>query len=267
MARLDNKIVIVTGGTQGIGEAVARLAAERGAAGIVIAGRQHEKGMAVASDIETTGCPALFVPADLSRVEDCRNLVRACDERFGRVDGLVNAAADTTRGTLDDTTVELWDYLFALNVRAPFVLTQETVRVMQRQNCEGAVVNVLSLSAYCGPHFTCAYSTTKGALATFTKNCANSLLKDRIRVNGIMLGWTDTPAENIVQQKMGQPSDWLERAESIMPFGRLIKPTDVAPLCVFLLSEEAGILTGALIDYSQRVSGFVPLPKIDSSTK
>ena len=175
----------------------------------------------------------------------------------------MNAAADTTRGTLDDTTVELWDYLFAVNVRAPFILTQETIRIMKREQCEGAIVNLLSLSAYCGPDFTCAYSTTKGALGTFTKNCANSLLKDRIRVNGITLGWTDTPAENVVQRKMGRPNNWLEQAEKTMPFGRLIKPMDVAQLCVFLLSEEAGLLTGALVDYSQRVSGYVPLPHID----
>ena len=87
MARLNNKIIIITGGTQGIGESVARLAADRGAGGIVISGRQHEKGTSVAAEIETTGCPAVFVPTDLSQVEDCRKLVHACDEHFGRVDG------------------------------------------------------------------------------------------------------------------------------------------------------------------------------------
>ena len=258
MARLDGRVIITTGGTQGVGEAVALDAAENGAAGVVLCGRQEEKGKAVAAAVEQRGCPAEYVKADLSIVEDCRNVVRRCDERFGRVDGLVNAAADTNRGSLNETTVEFWDYLFAVNVRAPFLLTQEAVRIMKREKISGAIVNVLSVAAYCGPMLLPAYSSTKGALRTFTKNTANSLRHDRIRVNGINLGWTDTPAEHVVQASQGSPDDWLERAEKASPFGRLLKADDVARLCSYLLSEESGILTGSTMDYSQRVMGFFP---------
>src|ERR1700747_950761 len=88
-ASLAGKIAIVTGGTQGLGEAIARLFAERGAAGIVICGRNAEKGERVASDISSAGCPTVFVQADLAKVADCRNVVAKADQRFGRVDALV----------------------------------------------------------------------------------------------------------------------------------------------------------------------------------
>ena len=258
MSQLDGKVIIVTGGTQGVGEAVALHAARNGAAGIVICGRQEEKGRTVAARIEELGCAAEYVPADLSSVEDCRNVVHRCDERFGRVDGLVNAAADTNRGTLEDTTVEFWDYQFAVNVRAPFLLTQEAVRIMLREKIAGSIVNILSVAAYCGLEILVSYSSTKGALSTMTKNLANSLRQHRIRVNGINLGWTDTPNEHVVQMKQGSPDDWLATGEAKSPFGRLLKPDDVARLCTYLLGEESGILTGSNIDYSQRVMGVFP---------
>ena len=258
MSRLDGKVIIATGGTQGIGAAVALQAAREGAAGVVVCGRQQEKGHAVAARIQELGSAGEYVPADLAVVADCQHVVRRCDEKFGRVDGLVNAAADTNRATLDGTTVEFWDYLFAVNVRAPFILTQECARIMQREKIAGSIVNILSVAAYCGLDNLVAYSSTKGALRTFTKNVANGLRKHRIRVNGINLGWTDTPAEHDVQRKQGSPENWLEVAERRSPFGRLLKPDDVARLCLYLLSDESGILTGSNIDYSQRVMGFFP---------
>ena len=171
------------------------------------------------------------------------------------MDGLVNAAADTRRGTLLDTTVEFWDHLFAVNVRAPFILSQECVQIMKREKTTGSIVNIISVAAYCGLHNLTAYSSTKGALSTFTKNIAHGLSPDRIRVNGIMLGWTDTPNEHVVQREGGQPDNWLELAEANSDYGRLIKPIDVARLSVYLLSNESGIVTGSLIDYAQRVMG------------
>ena len=258
MGRLDGKVIVTTGGTQGIGEAVALHSAREGAAGVVFCGRQEERGRAVAAKLESLGCVAEYVRADLANPDDCRHVVGRCEERFGRVDGLVNAAADTNRGTIDDTTVEFWDYQFAVNVRAPFLFTQECVRIMTREKIAGSIVNILSVAAYCGVDNLCAYSSTKGALSTLTKNTANALRRRRIRVNGINLGWTDTPSEHVVQKSQGSPDDWLDIAEAKSPFGRLLKPDDVAELCVYLLSDASGILTGSNIDYSQRVMGFFP---------
>ena len=131
---------------------------------------------------------------------------------------------------------------------------------MKREKIAGSIVNILSVAAYCGlPHIT-AYSATKGALATFTKNCANGLIQDTIRVNGIMLGWTDTPNEDVVQKQQGSPDNWLEIGESESPFGRLLKPQDVAHLACFLLSSDSGVMTGSLIDQSQRIIGSLSMP-------
>jgi len=258
MSDLQGKILIITGSTQGIGEACALDAAKNGAAGIVITGRNTQRGTAVQQNLESLGCASLFVPAELNDVDQCRHIVTACDEQFGRVDGLINAAADTGRGTIEETTVEFWDYQMQVNVRAPFLLTQECVKIMQREKTAGSIVNILSVAGFCGMDILCSYSATKGALRTLTKNNANALRRHRIRVNGINLGWTDTPAEHVVQQAQGNTEDWLSKAEQASPFGRLLKPEDVARLTSYLLSEESGILTGSCIDYSQRVMGVFP---------
>ncbi|MEK1930707.1 MAG: SDR family NAD(P)-dependent oxidoreductase, partial [Pararhizobium sp.] len=114
--RLDGKIAIVTGGTQGLGATIATLFAERGAAGIVICGRNAMKGEAKAAEIgKATGTNVVYVQADLGKVEDTRKVVAACDAQFGRVDALVNAAAITDRGTVLDTTPQLFDRMFAVN--------------------------------------------------------------------------------------------------------------------------------------------------------
>ena len=258
MTKLADKVLVTTGGTQGIGAAIALHAAEHGAAGVVITGRQADKGQAVVDQIQALGSQGLFVPADLSSVDDCRQVIHQCDAKFGRVDALVNAAADTNRGTLEDTTPEFWDYQFHVNVRAPFLLCQEAVRLMRRDQRGGGIVNILSVAAYCGLENLLSYSSTKGALTTMTKNLAIALRRDRIRVNGITLGWTNTPNEHIVQAAQGSPSDWLETAEKESPFGRLIEPDDVARLCMYLLSDESGVVTGSNIDYSQHVMGSLP---------
>lgn len=253
--RVDGKIIIVTGSTQGLGEAMAHDLADEGAAGLVVTGRDRGRGEAVASALKEKGAEAIFVPAALEDPEACRTIVAACDDHFGRVDGLVNAAGVTDRGTIENTTVELWDWIFAVNTRAPFILMQECVRRMKRDRRPGSIVSVASMSAHGGQPFLTPYSTSKGALVTLTKNVAHALRKDRIRANVINLGWTDTPAEHVIQQREGKPADWLQTAEAAQPFGRLIKPRDCARLTTFLLSNDAEMMTGAVIDLDQNVMG------------
>jgi NAD(P)-dependent dehydrogenase (short-subunit alcohol dehydrogenase family) len=253
---LEGKIAVVTGGTQGLGEAVARLFAARGAAGLVICGRNGERGRAVAADIASQGCRTEFVKADLAHVEEARAVVAAADRAFGRVDALVNAAGMTDRGTIFDTTPELFDRMFAVNVRAPFFLMQEAAKIMRRERIEGAIVNILSMSAHGGQPFISAYCGSKGALATLTKNASNSQRPWRLRVNGLNIGWMATPGEDrIMRLYHGAQDGWLERAAAEQPFGRLLDSAEVARACAFLCSGESGLMTGAIIDFDQAVIG------------
>jgi NAD(P)-dependent dehydrogenase (short-subunit alcohol dehydrogenase family) len=253
---LGGKIAVVTGGTQGLGEAIARLFAERGAAGLVICGRNAKSGERVVNDISAASCPTVFVQADLSKVADCRKVVAKADERFRRVDALVNAAALTDRGNIFDTTEERYNEIFDVNVRAPFFLIQETVRIMRREKIAGSIVNIQSMSAHGGQPFITAYCASKGALAILTRNVAHSLLKFRIRVNGLNIGWMSTVGEDHIQKTYhGAKDGWLEEAVKTRPFGRLIDPKEVARACAYLCSDESGLMTGSNIDFDQNVVG------------
>jgi NAD(P)-dependent dehydrogenase (short-subunit alcohol dehydrogenase family) len=250
--RLDGRVVVVTGSTQGLGAAIARRAASLGAAGIVVTGRERERGERMRDELT---CEAEFVQADLADVDACRRIIAACDERFGRLDGLVNAAGLSTRGTLDDTSVELWDLLFAVNVRAPFLLTQGAARVMRRGGGGGSVVNIITMASHGGEPALMAYSASKGALATLTRNLGNALRPDRIRVNGLNIGWTATDGEHGVQTAVGQPEDWLAEADAGAALGRLLRPGDIAPMVTHLLSDAASMVTGSVMDFDQTVLG------------
>ena len=255
-ANLNGKIAVVTGGTQGLGEAIARLFAERGAEGLVICGRNTENGARVAKEISAAGCPTVFVKADLAKVADCRAVVAEAEKRFSRVDVLVNAAALTDRGDIFTTTEERYNEIFDVNARAPFFLIQEAVRLMRKTKIAGSIVNIQSMSAHGGqPHIT-AYCASKGAVAALTKNVAHSLVKFRIRVNGLNIGWMSTPGEDrIMKTYHGAKDGWLEEAAKTKPFGRLIDPKEVARACAYLCSDESGLMTGSNIDFDQNVLG------------
>ena len=144
----------------------------------------------------------------------------------------------------------------AINVRAPFFLMQDAVKVMRRQAIAGRIVNIGSMSAHGGQPFIAAYCTSKGALATLTRNTAYALMRNRIRVNALNIGWMASEGEDRIQREFHHaPADWLERAEPTQPFGRLIKPQDLAGLAIYLLSDAAAMMTGSLIDFDQNVMG------------
>lgn len=262
MEQMAGKVAIVTGGTQGLGVAIARVFAERGAAGIVTCGRSREKGEARTAEIaEATGAKILFVPADLGLVEDCRAVVARADAEFGRVDALVNAAGVTDRGTIIDTEPSLFDRIFAINVRGPFFLMQDVVKIMRREKIEGTIVNICSMSARAGQPFIAAYCASKGALATLTQNTAYAMLRNRIRVNGLNIGWMASEGEHRIQTDFhGAKSDWLAVAAANQPFGRLIDPAEVARAVAYLSCEESGLMTGSMISFDQSVWGAYDAP-------
>jgi hypothetical protein len=253
---MAGKIAVVTGSTQGLGEIIAHLFAERGVAGLVVTGRNAERGAKVRADLEKKGVKTAFVKADLAKVEEVRKVVAACDKEFGRVDALVNSAAITDRGTIWDTSPELFDTMFAINVRAPFFLMQDALKLMKREKTKGSIVNIISMSGHGGQSFITAYCASKGALITLTKNVAYSVMRHHIKVNGLTIGWMDTPGEDRIMKTYHAAEDgWLKKAEAARPWGRLIKPDEVARAVAYLSSEESGLMSGSIIDFDQQVLG------------
>jgi NAD(P)-dependent dehydrogenase (short-subunit alcohol dehydrogenase family) len=182
--------------------------------------------------------------------------VAECLARFGRIDALVNAAGLTDRASLIDATLSDWTSLFDVNARAPFFLMQHAIKAMRERGQGGAIVNILSMNAHGGTPELTVYSATKAALALLTRNIAHAHRWDRIRVNGINMGWAATPGEKVMQaETLGHGEGWIDKAETSLPFGRLLAAEEVANLAVFLLSDASGPMTGALVDQEQWVVG------------
>ena len=255
--QFKDKVIIVTGSTQGSGAETAKLFAARGAKAITICGRQENKGIQIKKEIEKLGTKCLYVKADLSKVEDCKKIVELTDQEFGTVHSLVNVAGYTERGTILSATLENYENNFNVNTRAPFLLMQEVIKIMIRDKNTGTIANLLSMAMYSGMPFIMAYSGSKAALAIMTKNIANALTGHQIRVNALNIGWTDTPAEHDIQKRVHKKGeDWLEKEESKVPFNRLTKPIDVAKGLAFMCSDESGLMTGSVIDFDQTVNGW-----------
>ncbi len=258
--RNKNTHAIITGGTQGLGLAVAKRLAREGSNSIVITGRRPELAPDACAQVRdlmsASDAKCIYIQADVSKVEDCFRLVDSAIEQLAGVNSLVNSAAITDRGSLLDSTPEMWQVQFDTNVRGPFFLMQRLVADWLKNQTAGSIVNVLSQSAHCGQDFLVPYSSSKAALANLTKNVANSYMRQKVRCNGIMLGWMDTPGEAVVQKKFHHvKDDWLAQAEASRPMGQLVKPDQVASLIAYLVSPESGVMTGALVDYDQAVLG------------
>ena len=249
-------VALITGGSQGLGYAVGERLVAEGAAGLLLVGRDQHKGEAAAASLRTDDCRVEFLAADLAEADSCDRAVAAVDAAFGTCHSLVNCAAITDRGTVWDTTPELWDAMLAVNVRAPGLLSQGVARIMARESVEGTIVLIGSVAGRGGPVKLLPYSTSKGALVAMTRNLAFSLMRHRIRVNLLCPGWMDTPAEDVTQRTFDGATDgWLERAEAEMPFGRLIKPPEIARTVVHLATPESGMMTGAVVEWDQTVLG------------
>lgn len=253
---LRGKTIFVTGGTQGQGAAIAMEAAQRGASKIAICGRTIKKAELVVAALVALGTEARHFEADLGTAGAAEAVFAEIKAWGGRVDGLVNCAGATDRASFLDGTLEVWDKLFALNARAPYFLMQCFIKSALAEGHPGSIVNIVSMNAHCGTAELAIYSATKGALSTLTRNAANAHLRDRIRVNGINMGWAPTEAECEMQANhLGKGDAWLEQAAAASPLGRLLDPAEVARLCVYLLSDYSGLQTGTVVDLEQRVVG------------
>src|SRR5215467_9010044 len=255
MPLLQDRVVLISGGTSGLGAAIARAAAREGAQ-VAVTGRRREPGEALAAELAAAGAKALFIQADIVEVEQARACVTAAVTGFGRVDCLVNAAGLTTRGTLLDTTPELFDEHIAVNLKAPFFLMQAVVAHLAARGAPGTIVNILSMSEHGGQPFLAPYTAAKAGLAGLTRNAAHAHRWQRIRINGLDIGWTDTEGEDATQRRFhGAGDGWQERAGASLPMGKLGQVGEIADFVVFLLSDRSGVVTGSVIDWDQSVMG------------
>jgi len=254
MSRLDGKIAVVTGSTSGIGRGIAEHFAGLGA-DVVVHGLNREDGLETVRRVKAAGRSAEYVEGDLTSEEVCRGLIRFAVERFGGIDILVNNAGDVGRGDVEHIAVARWDTIMAVNVRAPFILLQESIAPMRARG-GGSVVNIGSLLAYVGEPKLGAYSVSKGALMTLTRNAASLLNRDRIRVNQINVGWTLTEGERRVKREQeGKGEEWIAEAIATRPFGRLLAPLDIAYAAAYFASSESECVTGSVLDLEQYPPG------------
>ena len=255
MGLLENKVLLIHGGTQGIGGAIARAALREGAA-VTVTGRRPETGEAFVAGLRAAGGEASYMRADVGDAAQASGAVEAVIRNHGRIDCLVNAAGITTRGRLTETTPELFDQHIAINLRGPFFAMQAAVNDMLTRKAPGTIVNIITTSAHGGQPFLAAYSTSKAGLVGLTKNAAHAHRWDRIRINGLNIGWADTEGEDAIQRQFhGAQDGWVDEASRKVPMGKLGQPDEIADFAVFLLSERSGVVTGSVIDWDQNVIG------------
>lgn len=247
------RVFVITGGTQGLGKAIARLLKEQGAAGLVLVSRSKDKGAEASSELNGDGCKCVWLEADLSKAADASSVIPKASEVMkdvAPISGVVNAAATTARGNLFTTTSDDFDLQMNINVRAPFLITQKAAKHMIEAGVEGgSIVNIASCAAHGGAPFILAYSTAKAALVVLTKNNAAELAPHKIRVNAINMGWTLTDNEDKIQRtEHADGVNWLQSADAGVPLGRILRPQDVATTVVFLLSGASAMMSGSILE-------------------
>ena len=246
--RLQDRVVLVTGSTTGVGEATARLCVAEGAR-VMIHGLEKEWAEAICAELgaENTG----YFIADVGEPENCARLVAATIERFGGLDAVVNNAALTTRSNLETTDAAFFDRMIGVNLRAPMLILKAALPEFRKRG-GGTVVNIGSINGLAGGANLLDYSISKGGLATMTRNLANALATDGIRVNQLNLGWVASRNEIALQMREGRPEGWHRNVPPhIAPRGYILEPHEVAAHVLFWLSDDSAPANGVVYELDQ----------------
>lgn len=240
--RLKGKRIIITGAADNIGKEAARLFVAEGAR-VVIGDIDAEKGKATASEL---GPAAHFLPVDLARDVDILPFIEAGVSWLGGLDVLAQNAGVQIAAAIEDATIEEWDRMFAINVRAQFLATKYAVPHLKRAG-KGAIVNMASAAGIRGDARLSGYSASKGASVLLGNALAFELGPFNIRVNTICPGWVDTPFNNPAIERMGGRAAQAALIKREVPLGRQAVPAEIAPLFVYLASDESSFMTGQAI--------------------
>ncbi|MCL2760400.1 MAG: SDR family oxidoreductase [Desulfuromonadales bacterium] len=240
--RFKSKVVIVTGGTSGIGEATVKAFAKEGAK-IVIADFD-EKGKDLASKLKKAGHEALFIKIDVSKEKDTKKMVAETVKHFGKIDILFANAGIANDNEATGLTLEAWQKTIDVNLTGVFLSDKYVIEQMVKQKSGGAIVNCGSIHGFVGRNQVTAYGASKGGVKLLTQTLAIDYAKHNIRVNAICPGYIDTPLLDII------PAKQKKALAALHPLGRLGRSEEVANAVLFLASDEASFITGAslLID-------------------
>jgi NAD(P)-dependent dehydrogenase (short-subunit alcohol dehydrogenase family) len=244
---LEGRVIVITGSTSGVGFGAAKLALAQGAK-VFIHGPTDDA--VAAASAQLGGVPGLGI--DLVRADAGKAIIEAALDAHGRIDAVVNNAGIFPRSTLEQTTVEFFDHMFAVNARAPLLVAQRAVEAFKAQGKGGSIVNIGSVNAYMGAPNLTAYSMSKGALMTMTRNMSRAFYMDLIRVNQLNLGWILTETEKRTQESEGRPPDWFETLPpEAVPTGRMLDPGDVAKHILFWADDASAPVTGQVYEITQ----------------
>jgi NAD(P)-dependent dehydrogenase (short-subunit alcohol dehydrogenase family) len=241
---LNGKVIIVSGGTKGVGRGVVEECAMEGA-NVVIGGRDEDAANEIIAQIrEKGGAEPYFVRTEVTHVEGCKKLVDDTVEKFGRIDGYVNYAGILPEGYITDTEEALFDKVMNLNVKAAFFCAKYVIRQMKKTG-GGSMVFVGSAHGYGGEKDRAAYAVSKGALLTLSRHIAKNYATDQIRSNYVIMGWVATPGELAFRKTQDRDIEWLEtEGVKYIPMGRMMTVEDHVPGIVYLLSDRAAAVTG-----------------------
>lgn len=239
-ARLEGKVAIITGGDSGIGRAVATMFAKEGANVAIVYLDEHEDAEETAKAVRKYGRDALLIPTDISQEVNCKNVIDKTIEKFGHLHILVNnAAVQYEQKDIQEITAAQWEYTFKVNIFSCFYLSKYAVPYLKEGS---SIINTTSVTAYKGNETLMDYSSTKGAIVSFTRSLSQSLIKKGIRVNAVAPGpvWTPLIPASFKDDK-------VSKFGKDIPMERPAQPVEIAPCYIFLASKEGAFITGQVL--------------------
>ncbi len=246
--RLADKVILITGSCTGIGKAMAKQCVAEGAR-VVINGLEEELGRELIDELGTSSATSLI--QDITLPDTPRRLIEVAIGTFGRLDAVINNAALILSSDVQTTDVDLLHRMLAVNTIAPFSIIKEALPYLSKSR--GSVLNIGSVNAWCGEPNLLAYSVSKGALMTLTRNLGDSLFRTYgVRVNQVNPGWVLTEKEIVNKREQGLKENWYQDLPSVFaPAGRLLDPREIASAAIYLLSDECGPVSGQVLDLDQ----------------
>ena len=245
MNTLSNKVALVTGAASGIGRATALLFAQEGAA-VAVVDINAEQGQSAVAEIEAGGGRAIFIPCNVTSAEDCRQAVEKTVVAFGKLDVLFNNAGIIRRANVIDTTEDEWDRVMAVNVKSIFLMSKYAIPYMEKAG-GGSIINTSSGWGLKGGGNAISYCASKGAVTNMTRAMAIDHGPQKIRVNAVCPGDTDTPMLRNEAKQLGASEDSFMAEAADRPLRRYAQPLEIAQSVLFLASDAASYVTGAAL--------------------